>query len=147
MRHLPLFALLALSMAAPAVFADESKPWSQILLGKPKLSDPDEVQLVMVGIDGKRDFTPETLYQLSPGKHEFSVATTKIGSLGELTYLIFSIDMQPCTTYELVGEQQRATSQNNRRWIPILKSMPQIKRCLRKFGIAPSQAPMPVITP
>jgi hypothetical protein len=142
MSRASLFALIALTLAgvAPnAVAGDETKPWTQILLGKPKLSDPDEVQLTMVAIDGKRDFSPETLYQLSPGKHEFALATTKTGTQGELTYLMFTVDMLPCMTYELVGEQERATSQNNHHWRPMLKSTPKIKRCMKKFGITPSE--------
>ena len=70
MSRTPLFILLALTLvtaASSAAAGDESKPWTQMLLGQPKLSDPDEVQLVMIAIDGKRDFSPETLYRLAPG--------------------------------------------------------------------------------
>jgi len=150
MSRTSLFALLILALvtAAPSVIAgDESKPWTQILLGQPKLSDPDEMQLEMIAIDGKRDFSPETLYQLAPGKHEFAVATTKIGNLGEVTYQMFAIDMQPCMNYELVGVQERATSRNNNRWALTLKSAKPIKRCMKKFDIAPSDAPTPTPTP
>lgn len=146
MSRTPLFILLALTLvtaASSAAAGDESKPWTQMLLGQPKLSDPDEVQLVMIAIDGKRDFSPETLYRLAPGKHEFAVATTKTGNLGELTYLMFVIDMQPCMNYELVGEQARATSRDNNRWMPTLKSTKPIKRCMKKFGITPSDAAIP----
>jgi len=150
MSRTSLFVLLALVLAvvAPnAAAGDESKPWTQMLLGQPKLSDPDEVQLVMIAIDGKRDFSPETLYQLAPGKHEFAMATTKAGNLGELAYLMFAIDMQPCMNYELVGEQARATSRDNHRWTPTLKSAKPIKRCMKKFNIAPPDAAIPTPTP
>ena len=141
MSRLALSVLLVLAVAAPA-FADESKPWSQVLLGQPKASDPRQEPLVMIAIDGKRDFDPETLYQLAPGKHEISVAIQRTDTAGALVVQTLAIDMQPCTNYELIGRRTPGTSDDNRHWTPELREQTPIKRCRKKFGDTPAQ-PVP----
>lgn len=127
--------LLLLAVAAPA-FADESKPWSQVLLGQPKASDPRQEPLVMIAIDGKRDFDPETLYQLAPGRHEITVAIRRTDTAGALVAQTLAIDMQPCTNYELIGRRTPGTSDDNRHWTPEFRAEKPIKRCRKKFGDA-----------
>jgi hypothetical protein len=142
---------LSLAATAPALAGDESKHWSQIVLGQPKLSDPRQAQLVMIAVDGERDFSPETFYPLAPGKHEFAVAPTIEGTLGELRFIAFTLDMAPCTTYELIASRQPGTSIDNRNWMPVVRSAKPIKRCLKKFGLtAPDKdapLPAPVVAP
>lgn len=149
MSRIPLLALFALSLAAvgAATAGDETKPWSQIVLGQPKLSDPRQAQLVMIAVDGKRDFSPETFYQLAPGKHEFAVAPTIEGNLGELRFIAFTLDMAPCATYELIASRQPGTSNDNRNWVPELRSAKPIKRCLKKFDLAAPEKNAPLPTP
>jgi hypothetical protein len=141
MSRLALSVLLVLAVAAPA-FADESKPWSQILLGQPKASDPRQEPLVMIAIDGKRDFDPETLYQLAPGRHEITVAIQRTDTAGALVVQTLAIDMQPCMNYELIGRRTPGTSDDNRHWTPELRGQTPIKRCRKKFGDA-AVAPAP----
>jgi hypothetical protein len=137
MSRLALSALLVLAVAAPA-FTDESKPWSQVLLGLPKASDPRQEPLVMIAIDGKRDFDPETLYQLAPGRHEITVAIERTDTAGALVAQTVAIDMQPCMNYELIGRRTPGTRDDNRHWTPELRGETPIKRCRRKFGDAPA---------
>ncbi|MGN6152709.1 MAG: hypothetical protein ACTHOH_12000 [Lysobacteraceae bacterium] len=141
MSRLALSALLVLSVAAPA-FADESKPWSQILLGQPKASDPRQEPLVMIAIDGKRDFDPDDLYQLAPGRHEFVIAMDSTDTVGAMTYQTIAIDMQPCTNYELIARRRPGTSDDNRHWAPELRGETPVRRCRKKFGDA-AAAPAP----
>jgi hypothetical protein len=148
MSHRPLVLLLALALAAvaaDAVAGDESKPWSQIELGTVKQSDPDQYKLKLMAIDDRWDLTPETLYQLVPGPHRFIMATTKEGFRGEATYAEFGLEMQPCMNYRLVAVHQRGS--NNREWAPTVTAAKPIKRCMKKFGIAASDAPVPTPTP
>ena len=133
MSRLALSVLLVLAAAAP-VFADESKPWSQVLLGLPKASDPRQEPLVMIVIDGKRDFDPETLYQLAPGRHEITVAIQRTDTAGALVAQTLAIDMQPCMNYELIGRRESGTDDDNRHWTPELRGQTPIKRCRKKFG-------------
>jgi len=127
--------LLLLAVAAP-VFADESKPWSQVVLGEPKASDPRQEPLMMIAIDGKRDFNPETYYVLAPGRHEISVAITREDTAGMLVVQTLAIDMQPCTNYELIGRRTPGTSNDNHHWTPELRAQTPIKRCVKKFKAA-----------
>lgn len=148
--HATLALALSLSLSAGTALAgDETKPWSQVVLGQPKLSDPRQGQLIMIAVSGKRDFSPETFYQLAPGKHEFAVAPTIGGNLGELRAIAFTLELAPCTTYELIASVRPGTSNDNRNWLPVVRSAKPIKRCLKKFGLtAPDKdAPPPVIVP
>lgn len=152
MSRISLHATLALALslsAGTALAGDETKPWSQVVLGQPKLSDPRQGQLIMIAVSGKRDFSPETFYQLAPGKHEFAVAPTIGGNLGELRAIAFTLELAPCTTYELIASVRPGTSNDNRNWLPVVRSAKPIKRCLKKFGLtAPDKdAPPPVIVP
>ena len=148
MSRIPQFALLAVALAvlAPdAAAGDESKPWAQIDLGTIKKSDPDQHALKLMEIDGRWDLTPEPLYQLAPGTHRFTMATTKPGFRDKATYAEFGLELQPCMNYELVAVHRRGT--HNREWAPTVTAAKPIKRCMKKFGIAPSDAAIPTPTP
>ena len=141
MSRLALPVLLVLAVAAPA-FDDDSKPWSQVLLGQPKASDPRQEPLVMIAIDGKRDFDPEALYQLAPGRHEITVAIRRTDTAGALVAQTLAIDMRPCMNYELIGRRTPGTDDDNRHWTPELRAQTPIKRCRKKFGdVAAAPAP------
>jgi len=149
MHRTTLSCLLAFGalLAHPAIAGDETKPWSQIVLGQPKLSDPRQFQLVMIAVDGKREFSPETFYQLAPGVHEFAVAPTIEGTMGELRFIAFTLDMAPCTTYEFIASVQPGTSKDNRHWTPVVRSAKPIKRCYKKFGLPLPAKDAPVAQP
>lgn len=138
MNRFALSCLLSLALmpVAAEVRADESKPWAQVVLGAPKLSDPRQMQLVMIAVDAKRDFSPETLYALTPGTHELAVAPTIPGNLGELRAIAFTLEMAPCMSYELVADVEPGTSADNRHWKPVVKAARPIKRCMKKFDLA-----------
>lgn len=147
MPRIPSFALLilALTVAAQADAGDESRPWSQIDLGTIKQSDPDQYKLRLMAIDGRWDLTPEPLYPLAPGTHRFTMATTKPGFRDKATYAEFGLELQPCMSYGLVAVHRRGT--NNREWTPTVIAARPIKRCMKKFGLAPSDTAIPTPTP
>lgn len=148
MSRIPLFALLSLALAAAASNAtadDESKPWSQIDLGTVKQSDPRQRTLKLMAIDGRWDLTPESMYRVAPGVRRFVMATTKPGFRDKPTYAEFGLELQPCMNYQMVAIHPLGT--HNREWMPTVTIATPIKRCLKKFDIAPSDAAIPTPTP
>lgn len=148
MSRIPLFALLSLALAAAASNAtadDESKPWSQIDLGTIKQSDPRQRTLKLMAIDGRWDLTPESMYRVAPGLRRFVMATTKPGFRDKPTYAEFGLELQPCMNYQMVAIHPLGT--HNREWMPTVTIATPIKRCLKKFDIAPSDAAIPTPTP
>lgn len=147
MTRFSLSTLLTLILATAALDAaagDESKPWSQIDLGTIKQSDPDQYKLKLMAIDDRWDLTPEPLYQLVPGTHRLIMATTKPGFRQE-SYAEFNIELRPCMNYVLVAVHPRST--HNRDWTPTVTAARPIKRCMKKFGIAPPDTTIPAPTP
>ena len=148
MSRIPLFALLSLALAAAASNAtadDESKPWSQIDLGTIKQSDPRQRTLKLMAIDGRWDLTPESMYRVAPGVRRFVMTTTKPGFRDKPTYAEFGLELQPCMNYQMVAIHPLGT--HNREWMPTVTIATPIKRCLKKFDIAPSDAAIPTPTP
>ena len=149
MSRLRLFSLLTFMFtgiaANIAVAGDESKPWSQIDLGTIKQSDPRQYGLKLMAIDGRWDLTPESLYQVAPGVRRFIMATTKPGFRDKPTYAEFGLELQPCMNYQLVAVHPHGT--HNREWVPTVTTARPIKRCMKKFGITPSDAVIPTPTP
>jgi hypothetical protein len=43
--------------------------------------------------------------------------------------------MAPCVSYELIAVRQADTRRDNRHWMPAVKSIKPIKRCLKKFKL------------
>lgn len=125
------FGLLA---SLPSAFAaDRSEPWAQAVLGFPKLSDPSQRQLVLLSLDGKADFRPETLYVLEPGMHEFAMGVEGTAYLNKIAYRAFTIDMKPCMSYEFIAVWSK----------PTLRAVRPIKRCMKAFKIEPSPSSSP----
>jgi hypothetical protein len=132
----PILCVLLALAAAPA-FAAGGQPWSEVRVGNVAESRKGEYDLMLIAINGSRDVPSESVYELAPGPQSLRLASKKRSESGATTALPYTIDMLPCTRYELVADY--ANPQPNRVWQITVKSQTPIKSCLKKYsGILPA---------
>ena len=128
MKPLVLLALGLFSVATTttALAADRTS-WSEITTDSAAPSNPDEVDVTVLAIDGRMMFE-RMAYRLTPGFHLLHIATTRLDRRGEATHQPFALVAKPCVRYDLVAIHENALG--NRRWEITVKSESPIARCV-----------------
>ena len=137
-RHPVLvFAVAALGsiLASPAGAGEADGPWAQLLSATPKTSDPTQYAVGIYAIDGRWSLSPKTYVQIEPGGHRILVMEMGDNASGLVTQVELPVDAKPCMAYHLLGVYARGTS--DPAWRPVVVTERPIKRCMKKFGIAP----------
>lgn len=147
-RHavlLPAVAVLGALLASPAEAGEADGPWAQLVSATPKASDPRQYPVGIYAIDDRWSLSPETYVQIKPGRHRILVMETLDNASGLVTQVELPIDAKPCMAYHLLGIYPRGTS--DPAWRPVVVTERPIKRCMKKFDIAPPDAAIPTPTP
>ncbi len=149
LRLRPVFlaavAVLGAILALPADAGEADGPWAQLVSATPKASDPSQYAVGIYAIDGRWSLSPETYVQIEPGRHRILVMEMRDNASGLVTQVELPIDAKPCMAYHLLGVYARGTS--DPAWRPVVVTERPIKRCMKKFRIAPSDAAIPTPTP
>ncbi len=118
-----LAALLCLSACA-------SRPYAIIDGSRSIASDPENVDVIFIGIDGKMYPNGFSYKTLEPGVHLLQVATSKAGWRNAHSYLPFMLNAEPCKRYILTAQHDNSLTRDDGSWSVNLLRVEPVESCL-----------------
>lgn len=111
MKKLTILAPLALLSACA------SGPYAIIDGSRSDITDDNNYDVVITGIDGQMYFQGLKIRNVEPGPHYIQLASTKVDRQGNPTYNTFILDAKPCTRYLVSAQHESTLEFDTRDWV------------------------------
>lgn len=122
-------AVVALLLAGCA----STEPYAEVTGERFDAKDVDDAELVIVGVDGRLDFSGRSTVMLEPGRHTLVMGVGPLlNGPGRSTTVEVSVEARACMRYHFLAEYDKVTAAG-RLFKVVLKSTTPMPECLARF--------------